>query len=123
MTTPDERMRILKLVQSGQVTAEEGARLLDAIGADAARERARPTSRPRSLRVLVTDLGTHRNKVNVTIPASLVGMGMKLGAQLMPRIADTPAEQILRAIESGRTGRVFEFHDLEENERVEIFVE
>lgn len=123
MTTPDERMRILRLVESGQVSAEEGARLLDAIGADAARERARPAQRPRSLRVLVTDLNTHRNKVNVTIPATLVGMGIKLGARLMPRIADTPVEEILRAVESGRTGRIFEFHDLEENERVEIIVE
>ncbi|MFO7167620.1 MAG: hypothetical protein DIU80_006285 [Chloroflexota bacterium] len=121
MSTADERMRILRLVESGQVSAEEGARLLEAMGGEAARERAHPT--PRSLRVLVTDLNTHRNKVNVTIPASLVGMGIKLGAQLLPRIADTPAEQILRAIESGKTGRVFEFHDLEENERIEIFVE
>jgi hypothetical protein len=123
MSTPDERMRILRLVQSGQISAEEGSRLLDAVGADAARERARPAPRPRSLRVQVTDLGTHRNKVNVTIPASLVSMGVKLGARLMPRVADTPVEEILRAIESGRTGRVFEFHDLEENERIEIFVE
>lgn len=116
-------MRILKLVESGQVTAEEGARLLEAVGSDAARERARSSQRPRSLRVQVTDLATHRNKVNVTIPASLVSMGIKLGARLIPRVADTPIEEILRAIESGRTGRVFEFHDLEENERVEIFVE
>lgn len=123
MSTPDDRMRILKLVESGQVSAEEGARLLDAVGADSARERARPAPRPRSLRVQVTDLGTHRNKVNVTIPATLVSMGIKLGARLMPRVADTPVEEILRAVESGRTGRIFEFHDLEENERVEIFVE
>jgi hypothetical protein len=123
MSTPDERIRILRLVESGQVSAEEGARLLETIGGDAARERARPASQPRSLRVLVTDLGTHRNKINVTIPSSLVGMGIKLGAQLMPRMAGTPMEQILGAIESGKTGRVFEFHDLEENERVEIFVE
>ncbi|MEN9934574.1 MAG: hypothetical protein RLZZ387_1153 [Chloroflexota bacterium] len=123
MSTPDERMRVLRLVESGQVSAEEGARLLDAVGAETTRERARPAQRPRSLRVLVTDLSTHRNKVNVTIPATLVSMGIKLGAGLMPRIADTPVEEILRAVESGRTGRIFEFHDLEENERVEIFVE
>ncbi|HWQ13107.1 MAG TPA: hypothetical protein VNL77_09920 [Roseiflexaceae bacterium] len=123
MSTPDERMRILRLVESGQISAEEGARLLDAVGAGTTRERARQTPRPRSLRVQVTDLATHRNKVNVTIPATLVSMGIKLGARLMPRVADTPVEEILRAIESGRTGRIFEFHDLEENERIEIFVE
>jgi hypothetical protein len=29
----------------------------------------------------------------------------------------------MRAIESGATGRIFEMQDLDENERVEVFVE
>jgi hypothetical protein len=123
MSTPDERMRILKLVESGQISAEAGARLLDAIGADASRDRLRPAPRPRVLRVLVSDLGTQRHKINVTIPSSLVAVGLKLGARLLPRAADTPAERIMEAVEAGRTGRVFEYHDLEENERIEISIE
>ena len=62
--------------------------------------------------------------VSSIVLAMLIGaMDTTILNTTMPRIADTPAEQILRAIESGKTGRVFEFHDLEENERIEIFVE
>lgn len=122
MTSPDERIRILKLVEGGQVSAEEGARLLEAIGESDARARA-SAGPPRSLRVRVTDLSTHRPKVNITIPVSLVGIGLKLGARLAPRAAGTTADEILRAIEGGATGRIFEMQDLEEGERIEISVE
>ena len=123
MTLSEERMRILKLIERGQVTAEEGARLLEALGEEPARQRARPPALPRSLRVRVTDLNTHRHKVNVTIPVSLVGIGLKLGARLAPLAAGTNAQDILRAVEDGATGRIFEMQDLEEGERIEIFVE
>jgi hypothetical protein len=33
------------------------------------------------------------------------------------------ADQIMRAIEGGSLGRIFEMQDLDEGERVEIFVE
>jgi hypothetical protein len=52
----------------GQISAEEGARLLDAITDDAARIRAE--ARSRSLRIVVTDLNSRRQKINVTIPAA-----------------------------------------------------
>jgi hypothetical protein len=123
MTSPDERMRILKLVESGQISAEEGARLLDALGNEAGRDRLRPAPRPRSLRVLVTDLSTQRQKTSVSIPSSLVAVGLKLGARLLPRSADAPIERVMEAVEAGRTGRIFEYQDLEENERIEIIIE
>jgi hypothetical protein len=123
MSIPEERLRILKLIEGGQVTAEEGARLLEALGEPAARDRARTGQQPRTLRVRVTDLNTRRQKINVTIPVSLVGVGLKLGARLAPHIADANAEDIVRKIEGGATGRIFEMQDLDEGERVEIFVE
>src|SRR2546423_523224 len=123
MSILDERLRILKLIESGQVSAEEGAQLLEALGEAPPRERARPGAQPRTLRVRVTDLSTRRQKINVTIPVSLVGVGLKLGARLAPRVAGANTEDIMRAIESGATGRIFEMQDLDENERVEGFVE
>jgi hypothetical protein len=119
----EERMRILKLIESGQVKAEEGAQLLEALGESTGRERAHARSRPSFLRVLVIDLTTHRQKVNVTIPVNLVGIGLKLGARLAPRSVGPRAEDILRAIENGTTGRIIEVQDLEEGERIEIFIE
>ena len=104
MSNSEERLRILKMIEGGQVSAEHGAQ-------------------PRTLRVRVTNLASRRQTINVTIPVSLVGIGLKLGARLAPRIADANAGEIMRAIESGALGRIFEMQDLDEGERVEIFVE
>ena len=121
MSNLDERMRILKLIESGQVSAAEGSRLIEALG-EPPRERARPGA-PRTLRVRVTNLATRRQTINVTIPVSLVGIGLKLGARLAPKVAGANADEIMQAIETGATGRIFEMQDLDEGERVEIFVE
>lgn len=123
MSTHDERLRILKMIESKQISAEEGSRLLEALEADPLRSRAPTAARSRSLRVQVTDLATRRQKISVTIPVSLVGIGLKLGARLFPRTTDSVADDIRRAIETGDVGRVFDIQDLEENERIEIFIE
>ena len=120
MSISEERLRILKMIESGQVSAEQGGQLIEALG-----ERERPRNAPQSriLRVRVTDLNTRRHKINVTIPVSLVGIGLKLGARLARRIENANVDQIMRAIEDGSTGRIFEVQDLDEGERVEIYVE
>jgi len=123
MSISEERLRILKLIESGQVSAEEGGQLIEALAANQERDRPRAAVQPRVLRVRVTDVGSRRQKINVTIPVSLVGIGLKLGAKLARRIESANADQIMRAIEGGSTGRIFEMQDLDEGERVEIFVE
>jgi len=122
MSISDERLRILKMIESGQVSAEEGSQLIEALG-EPARERTRASAPPRTLRVRVTNLATRRQTINVTIPVSLVGIGLKLGARLARRMADANIDEIMRAIDSGSLGRIFEMQDLDEGERVEIYVE
>jgi len=123
MSIPEERLRILKLIESGQVSAEEGGQLIEALTANQERDRPRAAAQPRVLRVRVTDVSSRRQKINVTIPVSLVGIGLKLGAKLVRRMESANADQIMRAIEGGSLGRIFEMQDLDEGERVEIFVE
>src|SRR5262245_14830165 len=121
MSSSEERLRILKLIESGQVKAEEGAQLLDALGESPTRGRSH--TRSYTLRMRVTDPGNHRQKVNVTIPVGLIGLGIKLGARLFPRGGGPTVDEIRRAVESGVTGRVFDMQDLDQGERVEIFIE
>ena len=123
MSISEERLRILKLIESGQVSAEEGGQLIEALAANQERDRPRGAVQPRVLRVRVTDVSSRRQKINVTIPVSLVGIGLKLGAKLVRRMESANADQIMRAIEGGSLGRIFEMQDLDEGERVEIFVE
>ena len=123
MSISEERLRILKLIESGQVSAEEGSQLIEALAANQERDRPRGAVQPRVLRVRVTDVSSRRQKINVTIPVSLVGIGLKLGAKLVRRMESANADQIMRAIEGGSLGRIFEMQDLDEGERIEIFVE
>jgi hypothetical protein len=123
MSTSDERLRILRLIETGQVSADEGAQLLDALGESSARERMRSGVRPNTLRVRVTNLSNRRQKINVTIPIGLIDVGIKLGARLFPRGGGPTIDEIRHAVESGVIGRVFDMQDLEEGERVEVFIE
>lgn len=118
--TSDERDRILKLVETGQLSTDDAARLLDALAED---RRAAERARSRLVRVRVTDLHSGRQKANVTIPVGLVNVGLRLGARLAPQFSGSALEELLRGIQQGPAGRLLEWQDLEEGERVELFVE
>ena len=45
MTTAEERLKILKMIQEGKITAEEGAKLLKALTASGQKPRRPPTAR------------------------------------------------------------------------------
>ena len=90
MATAEERMKILKMVESEQISAQEGAKLLAALSTSAKGKGAfaSPTSQAKWFRVRVIDLDTGRNKVNVNIPMSLVNVGIKMGAREQERLAE-----------------------------------
>jgi hypothetical protein len=127
MATNEERLRILKMIEQGVVSAEDGARLLEALGAAEQRQqpeaRMLPSGSPRWFRVRVTDMRTGKNKVNVNIPMGLVAVGMKMGARFAPQLEGMALDQIGDMIRSGATGKLIEVEDAEDGERVEIFVE
>ncbi|MEO6893282.1 MAG: hypothetical protein ABI456_25865 [Ktedonobacteraceae bacterium] len=119
-----ERNRILSLVEVGQVTAIQAAQLLDALGPERERVGEPPARGPgRVVRLRVTNLAINRQKANVAVPLELIDVALRLGTRLAPQIEGSALESLLRAIQSGATGRVLDLQDLEENERVEIFVE
>lgn len=123
MSLHDERMQILSMIQNGQVSAEEGARLLAALKAGTKETPPTEGGPPRWLRVRVTDLGTGKSKVNMNIPMTLVSVGMKMGARFVPDAQGVNYEELAAAIQSGAQGRVVDVEDEESGERVEIFVE
>ncbi len=130
MASAEERMQILKMIQDGKITAEEGAKLLQALGASSKADKRPPappppgmTSDPRWFRVRVTDTRTGKNKVNVNIPMSLVNVGLKMGARFTPNMEGVNFEEIMTAIKSGASGKVMDVTDEESGEHVEIYVE
>jgi hypothetical protein len=124
MATSEERMRILKMIEEKQITAEEGAKLLEAlraIGSDAAQREE--VTKARWLRVRVTDRSSGKLKVNVNIPVGLVDVGLKMGARFAPEMNGMDLSAIQTAIKGGMQGRIIEVDDEADNERVEVFVE
>ena len=117
----DERIRILRLVESGNVTAEEAARLLDSL--QVKQEHTDERKRNRIVRVRVTNLANNRQKANVTVPVNLIDVGLRLATRLVPQIRGSALEDLLHAIENGTTGRLLDLQDLEEGERIEIYAE
>ncbi len=127
MATNEERLRILKMIEQGTVSAEDGARLLEALSSGEQRQQAEarmlPAGSPRWFRVRVTDMRTGKNKVNVNIPMGLVSVGLRMGARFAPQLEGVALDQIGDMIRSGATGKLIEVEDAEDGERVEIFVE
>lgn len=124
MSIKEERMQILKMIEDGTITADEGAKLLAALEEGATKSEQIKSGGPaRWMRVRVTDLNTGRAKVNVNLPMGLVNVGLKVGARYAPEMADIDLDEIVRAIKDGAQGQIVEVEDEEDNERVQIYIE
>jgi hypothetical protein len=122
----EERAQILKMVSEGKISAEEGARLLKAVASHDRPARSATTSeslRGRWLRIRVLNMVTGKPKANFSLPMGLVSVGLRLGAQFVPELADIDVDELMTTIEGGTQGKILEVEDPEDGERVEIFIE
>ncbi|MBN1921843.1 MAG: hypothetical protein JW892_11395 [Anaerolineae bacterium] len=122
----EERLRILQMVAEGKVTAEDAARLLQALSSGAEVE---PPSapQPRVLRVKVTDSDSGAVRVNLTMPLNFVRAALRRGGQHAPDInvggVNLDADELESLLTSGMQGHIIDVMDEEDGERVEVFVE
>jgi DUF4097 and DUF4098 domain-containing protein YvlB len=123
VATSEERIKILKMVEEGKLTAEEAAQLLSSLGKSDRKRTATTDIESRWLRVRVTDLTTGKPKVNVNIPMRLVNVGLRVGARFIPDMEGVELTDLSQALEEGMTGKIIDVVDEEDNERVEIFAE
>lgn len=128
MTTAEERLKILKMIEEGKISADEGAKLLSALGAGRRGGPGmpvppRPPGGPHWLRIRVTDVHSGRSKASVQIPLDLVDAGMKIGAHFAPEVEGVDMNNVMQAIRTGMTGKIIDVMDDEDGEHVEIYVE
>ncbi len=119
MATTEERMTILRMVEQGKISPEEGVRLLAALGRrDAKPADARPAyfDTSRQLHIRVTEIGAQRHKVDVALPVGLV----RLALSFIPAAAQVDVAALEDAIDAGTTGLLTEVIDQEHGVRVEI---
>ena len=116
MTTVEERMRILKMVEEGKISAEDGAKLLAAL-ADSRKPPPPPFPPPeaageaRWFRVRVTDMRTGRAKISVNIPTGLVNVGIRMGARFAPNLEAEQMQALIDALKSGARGKIVDATD------------
>ncbi len=129
MTTAEERLKILKMIQDGTITAEEGAKLLKALASSSRKARPRRSSfqggGARWLKVRVTDMKSGKAKVNVNLPLKLVDAGINIAAQFVPNEMDLNGmmSAINEAIEDNILGKIVDVVDGEDGEHIEVFIE
>ena len=109
MATSEDRMRILKMVQEGKITPEEGAKLISALR-DSRPETQRPgetkSNRKGWMRVRVTDMNSGKTKVNVNLPLYLIEAGMNIATHYAP---DVNLDDITQAIkDASMTGKIID---------------
>jgi hypothetical protein len=128
MANSEERMKILKMIEEGKISADEASKLLAALS-DPRRGVPAPPRPPgtgsgaRWLRIRVTDTRTGRSKASVQIPLALVDAGMKIGAHFAPEVEGVDMSNVMEALRMGVTGKIIDVVDDEDDEHVEIFVE
>jgi len=124
-----ERMQILKMVEEHKITAEEAAKLFAALETPttARSNEDAPSTKPRWLRVRVTDIPTGRSKVNVNVPIGVISAAGKLGVRFgLQKYADQEGidvDEIIEAIRTGAAGKLVDVTNEEGSEHVEVYVE
>jgi len=122
MTAREEsRLKILEMLQEGKITAEDAARLIEALGQQETGSQS--GQRPRWLRIRVTDTDTDMSRVNITLPIGMVRAGLKMGAHFGPDIEGLNMAELESFVQEGRKGHLIDVFDENDGEHVEIFLE
>ncbi len=117
----EERLRILKMIDEGKISVDEGSQLLVALRGDASRAAHGGEDERRWFRLRVTDVNSGETKVSVNVPIKLVLVGAKMGARFVPRVEGVDVEAIMTRIREGEEGVMLNL--VSGDERFEIFVE
>ncbi len=130
MVQTEERLRVLKMLQEGKISATEAAQILEALeeipspSAAKAPASAPIPSRPgKWFRVQVTDTNTGKTRVNVRLPLNMVSAGVKMGMKFSPEVEGLDVNELMAFINSGEVGQIVDVTDIEDGEHVEVFIE
>lgn len=111
----DEKLQILKMLEEKKITADEALKLLEAIeNSKVDSQEAKTSSRGKILRIKVKD---GSENVNINVPLGLAGIAKKF----VPFDISDKLDEISKAAEEGRLGKIVEVKD--GDEEVEIYID
>lgn len=120
----EEKIKILKMIESGIITADEGLKLLEAIE-NAPEEKSASKEEAKWLRIKVSG-GRQEKNYNIKVPVSMVKIALKLGAKFNINVdghhTEAYYEQIQEAIRNEKIGEIVNIES-DDGERVVISIE
>jgi hypothetical protein len=135
------RKEILEMLSAGQIDVTRATEMLGHAGepespppppeppaapvAEAPRPKA-PVEKSgrRWLHIHVSNLDSGKSRVRVNVPLGLVQFGLKIGARFTDEVDTDMMHDVVDALQSEEiTGTLVEVEDVEDNERVHIFVD
>ena len=144
------RKEILEMLSQGQIDVERATELLAQAPASPAPEpppapetaeppqpppvpspapppappRPAAPGKPRWLHIEVNELDSGRNRVRVNVPLGLMRFGIKIGARFTNELERDVVDEMLQALDGEEIGgTLVEVEDVEDNERVHIYVD
>jgi hypothetical protein len=128
MTPTEERMMILKMIEEGTVSADEGAKLLASVDRNGLTHKSRQvtphkTGNGKWFRVRVTDIHTGKNKATVSLPMALMDWGLRVGAHFAPEVGNVDLTELSDILSTGVEGKIVDVLDEEDGEHVEIYID
>jgi DUF4097 and DUF4098 domain-containing protein YvlB len=123
----EERMRILKMIETGKISAEEGLKLLEALDAGQEEKQSQPESGfGKILNIKISDSTTGEVKVNLKVPLGIA----HIIKSLIPETEMHKLEErginldlLFQNIDAGASGRLLEVEDTERNQLIQINIE
>ena len=125
MTTNDERIKILSMLQEGKIDSSEAARLLQALDESAkpTTEEGKTAKKPRYLHIKVTREIDGKSIADIKVPISIVNAGMRMGAKFSPHMAGMDPDMLAELLKSDEPSQIIDVTDEEDGEHVQIFLE
>ncbi|RPJ07275.1 MAG: hypothetical protein EHM28_07710 [Spirochaetaceae bacterium] len=125
-----EKLRILKMIEEGKISAAEGAKLMEALETGAVKngngDSQKKETEATQLRIRVSDIETDHVKVNLTIPIGFAHMVKSLIPQSEIEKLEKQGvnlNAIFEMVNTGRIGKLLDVEDQEHHQHVIISVE
>jgi hypothetical protein len=132
MSTTDERMRILKMLEENKIDASQAAELLKVVDSsestnqtsEQAETSGGSLKRGKWLVVKVTDTLTGKKKVNVRVPISLIRTASKIAGKAgRLNFGGVEIDNLEELLNTGVEGMIADVTDEEDGKHVEVCLE
>lgn len=105
----EDELRVLKMIESGTITAEEGMKLLDAISHSDKGKAPKAKKTVKAIRMHVHD-ESRSTPVDIKLPIALFKAGIKIGEKFSPELQQAMSEinyeEIMQSVDEGITGEI-----------------